>query len=147
MLSKNQLNNLPTSTRHFPLTVKTLWGLGGKRKKIMSFKIGEKVICIKNHSEGIVLKGEEHIVNGYGCCDCNTITLESVYYGVDIQNKICRCQHCNTRGMTGKNWELDVSLFRKASRQKRKSNAITQKLVKIQIIEERSDIPQRVLLD
>lgn len=37
-----------------------------------NFKIGDKVICVREHSRGWVTKGKEYIIDGFSCCpNCN----------------------------------------------------------------------------
>lgn len=76
----------------------------------MNFEIGEEVICIKNHSQGCVLVGEEYIVESARTCSCGldkimVITNRTSGY------RASRCTRCGHRRLdTG--W-FDSILFRR----------------------------------
>lgn len=55
------------------------------------FEIGQKVVCIKTHSEGVVKEGEVYTVQGMKvskCCGCLDI---DVGIKTDIQYTLCAC--------------------------------------------------------
>lgn len=39
-----------------------------KLNDMSRFKIGQKVVAIKDHSQGVFKKGDEFIVDGFTCC-------------------------------------------------------------------------------
>lgn len=60
----------------------------------MNFSVGEKVVCIKNHSLGYVIAGQEYIVDGVQTCVCGQEDVKIITgraYPGGVSN--CHCGH------------------------------------------------------
>jgi len=55
------------------------------------FEIGQRVICIKNHSQNVVQEGKIYTIYSIQNCSCNLVTLD---VGVSTVNKynLCNCK-------------------------------------------------------
>lgn len=43
----------------------------------MNWYVGQKVVCIKTHSQGLVVKGKNYSVHGVNCCPlCGFVSLD-----------------------------------------------------------------------
>lgn len=58
---------------------------------IAPFHVGQRVVAIKNHSQGAFKKGDEFIVFDIvgGCCEY------LVYVGINTEASLVRCNLCN----------------------------------------------------
>jgi hypothetical protein len=57
----------------------------------MKWYIGQEIVCIKTHPEGLVKKGEIYVIQKLSQCKCCIL----IDVGV-ITNQGCQCQECNT---------------------------------------------------
>lgn len=68
----------------------------------MSFRIGQGVVCIKDHSQGVIKKGQTFVIKGkkeYGC-GCIGYDL-----GIRTIKKMCNCGvHGITSDSSGVHW-------------------------------------------
>jgi len=91
----------------------------------MGFKIGDKVVCIKSHSDGYFNKGDEFVISGVyaGCC-VPLVTIGLMLSPYELGSR-CDC---------GKNFDYEgeakynANRFRKIEPTK-KSNSVTKALV------------------
>jgi len=76
------------------------------------FEVGKKVICIKDHSQGAVKKGQvfELLAMSRAKCKC-TLRLD---VGISIPSnmkQLSRCYECNWREPNHGVWWLDACIF------------------------------------
>ena len=56
-----------------------------------NFKIGQEVVCVKDHSERIVTKGKHYFINNILVCSkCGDLAFD-VGIGTDTPISLCRC--------------------------------------------------------
>lgn len=76
------------------------------------FRIGQKVVCVKTHSENLVIKGKIYTVLNTNCpCNCNAVDVGIVDdspYGIF---KAVKCYQCNSIYSYGKIWWISSKLF------------------------------------
>lgn len=76
----------------------------------MNFKIGQKVVCVKTHSKGLVKKGQIYtILEVYVCPSCGLIHFDVGIDGSYIDN--WKCTPCGYVIKTDK-WYMCYRLFR-----------------------------------
>lgn len=68
------------------------------------FKINQKVVCVKSHSEGAVKKGLNYTVRGHSCCG-------GVDVGVNQGYMSNACPDCKKRTGWHKCWYISENLF------------------------------------
>ncbi len=57
------------------------------------FKIGQKVVCVKTHSQGLVKKGKNYIVKSNSCpCNCIAIDVGAIVSGTSDLNECYNCK-------------------------------------------------------
>lgn len=81
----------------------------------IDYTINDEIVCVRNHSRGIVKEGELKVALGLKACDClccETTVDVGIKSAHDIGTKVyCpRCRHPYT--IDGKVW-LNAFLFRK----------------------------------
>ena len=96
-------------------------------------KVGDEVVCIKSHSQGLVIKGKNYIIAGFEKCKCVTmIVIEGVYIpGYDGQ-LMYSCSECGvvTNEHSGLNG-IDIKLFAQIQKNKSfRSNSLSKRLAK-----------------
>lgn len=74
------------------------------------FKIGQKVVCVKNHSMKAVIKGKIYNILGYDDCGCNGVDIGLTDPSVVAHIKLYRCYSCN-KYSTNTSWFISESLF------------------------------------
>lgn len=58
------------------------------------FKIGQKVVCVKSHSEGLVIKRRVYCVESNVCpCKCNAIDVGVTSYNKHSHSLCSTCNH------------------------------------------------------
>jgi len=81
----------------------------------MNFNIGDEVVCVKNHSCGIVLKGKIYIIFQIGQCICGNSLLMVTSPECPSPTGNTHCTNCE-RTIIGSPW-LASKLFRKIQNQ------------------------------
>lgn len=73
----------------------------------MHFDIGMRVVCVKDHSKGIVRQGQIFTIWGIDSCRCGMILLD---IGIRMANsrRVCSCGH---EASVGNIIDLDARLF------------------------------------
>jgi hypothetical protein len=62
------------------------------------FKIGQRVVAVRNHSKGEFNKGDEFIIDGFACCPkCG---IRCVYLFGKNDDCGSQCTNCNTHYIT-----------------------------------------------
>lgn len=89
-------------------------------------KIGDEVICIKSHPEGVTKQGKHYFIKEIIACSCGNPIL---YFGHSAklyspQAYGTRCSKCGDRTTDGKWWQ-GMERFRKIERF---TNALTKEL-------------------
>lgn len=100
-----------------------------------NFKIGQKVVCIKDHSQGAVKRGFVYTILNFNTCGCG------LTFDVGLTHNASICFDCGT--FIGKVWWIHHSLFSILQNQ---YQFVSSEVVKnIEIIEEKSDCPIKEL--
>lgn len=73
------------------------------------WKVGQKILCVKTHSEGLVVAGNEYTIEGFSCCPCcgvGCVILEEcrIYNGL-------HCMKCDFKGLQGQRSMYRRTLF------------------------------------
>lgn len=60
----------------------------------MNWYIGQEIVCIKTHSQGMVKRGQTFIIKGLsnGFCRCTAVLID---VGVISNNLRVECKYCN----------------------------------------------------
>jgi hypothetical protein len=98
----------------------------------MSFKIGQKIICVENHCMNLVKRGQIFIIKDIRVCSCGNVSLSLHGYADSYMGTTCF--KCKTIYL-GRYFRS--TLFRPLIYD---GNAIVEILEKFAPIEERSDI-------
>lgn len=107
-------------------------------------KVGDKVICIKSHSEGATVKGKIYTVLGIiKCKGCGSASLD---VGVEIYEGSLAtfCSYCNTTINSSKTWYQGIKRFRKIEPHTFK-NKVTKELALKPLTEEKIEVVPREL--
>lgn len=59
------------------------------------FKVGQRVVCIKSHSQGVVKKGNVYIVSSMDSC-CTSVICVDGYEPTIYNVKRTTCKSCKT---------------------------------------------------
>lgn len=75
----------------------------------MSFYVGQKVVCVRAHSEGVLIVNRTYTVTAVTePCSCGPLITVGItaysYFGI--------CRHCGRMCRGGPEWEFSISLFR-----------------------------------
>lgn len=96
-------------------------------------KTGDKVICIKSHSQRVVVKGDEYYVCGILRCPyCNMLWIS---VGIKSPRPFIECGECSNISSSGCDWMFSSLLFRKIEPHKFK-NSVTKKLANKPLVKE-----------
>jgi hypothetical protein len=57
----------------------------------MRFEVGMQVICIKNHSEKVVIKGQSFIISEIKNTECCGLTLLDIGIRTELGYTLCSC--------------------------------------------------------
>jgi len=68
--------------------------------------VGQPIVCIQTHSQGVVKKGEEYTIKSIKQCECGGIALD---VGIISRYEYCRCE-CGYREITPL-WWLSEEIF------------------------------------
>lgn len=61
----------------------------------MKWYIGQEIVCIKTHSEGVVLKGQVYTIKDIKqVCQCGVLLDVGIRINSDLIGKIVKCRHC-----------------------------------------------------
>jgi len=79
---------------------------------IIDYRAGDEIICIRDHSQGIVKKGQVYTAQHLQRMDCGCIHLVDV--GLKSDRPFTMCAVCETRHeKTDDIWWVDARLFRR----------------------------------
>lgn len=75
-------------------------------------KAGDDVVCVKTHSQGVVIKGRVYTVRDVLPSPCGCMTLVDV--GLKTNRPMFYCNNCGMHlEKTDKAWHIGIDLFRK----------------------------------
>ena len=74
------------------------------------FKVGQKVKCVKSHSQGVLNVGAEYIVQDVMECECKIIKLD-VGVKSATYNEYMHCMGCGIPYYAGRQWFMSSRLF------------------------------------
>lgn len=93
------------------------------------FKVGDEIICIKDHSRKIVRNGDVFTVKGFTRNPCCGSTIVDVGIKDAMPNTTCYTCLCDYQKPNGGYW-LAAYLFRKfEKRRKPKKNSLTDEMI------------------
>lgn len=78
----------------------------------MNFKINQKVVCIKAHSQGTVKKDEIYTVTGVYATYCLCKDKVLITVGIKSTHKVTKCAYCGMTHDTIREHLLNAELFR-----------------------------------
>ena len=79
---------------------------------IIDYRAGDEIICIKDHSQGIVKKGQIYTAEHLQRMDCGCIYLVDI--GLKSDRPFTMCAVCETKhDKTDNIWWIDARLFRR----------------------------------
>jgi hypothetical protein len=73
------------------------------------YEIGQQVVCVKTHSQGIVKEGQVHSIKRIALCSCGYISLDVGITFNDGNLMVCTCGKKESINGT---WWLGAKLFR-----------------------------------
>ena len=79
---------------------------------IIDYRAGDEIVCIKDHSQGVVKKGQVYTAEHLQRMDCGCIYLVDV--GLKSDRPFTMCGVCGTKhDKTDDIWWVDARLFRR----------------------------------
>lgn len=83
----------------------------------MNFKVGQEVVCVKTHSQGVVKEGEIYVVKDMKIDCCKELSLDVGVSSKKIDahltiGQICRCADCGRQKVHDGIWWLAHDLFK-----------------------------------
>ena len=75
------------------------------------FYVGQEVVCIKSHSQGVVIKDTVYTIKKIKESPCNCRGMLWVDVGIPSPNYFSRCTRCNRRHPASGIWWLNSALF------------------------------------
>ena len=81
----------------------------------MNWYIGQEIVCIKTHSQGVVVKGKVYTIQGLkqGCCEVDIhvgIFTKLEDWQIWFLSSCDRCGHCEDSGLDSTHW-LSETIF------------------------------------
>lgn len=76
----------------------------------MKWYVGQRVVCVKDHSQGVVRKGNEYIIHNVSIsqCSCKYVLLD---VGITSKNLFSSHTECGKRWLGDGTYWLNESLF------------------------------------
>ena len=77
----------------------------------MSWYIGQEIVCIKTHSQGVVKRGQIYTIKGLrnGICECSPVQID---VGIKAKAAFDTCNDCGVEVLTTSEiWWFHESLF------------------------------------
>lgn len=76
----------------------------------MNWYIGQEIVCIREHSKGVVKKGQIYVIQGLQIspCQCKIIYID---VGIIPASELCRCIKCSYIWSDIYIWWLSENLF------------------------------------
>jgi hypothetical protein len=79
---------------------------------IIDYRAGDEVVCIRDHSQGIVKKGQVYTANQITRMGCGCVLLVDV--GLKSDRQFTQCAACGMNDEKTDNiWWIDARLFRR----------------------------------
>lgn len=76
------------------------------------FEIGQKVVCVKTHSEGVVKEGEIYTVEDFKVNCCKKLVLDVGLKSKYNNGNMVRCRECGSIITHYGGWWIHYSLFK-----------------------------------
>lgn len=74
-----------------------------------NFYPGQRVVCVKTHSQGAVRKGDIKTIDAIGSCTCGHVNLD---VGLVHSWPVNHCRVCDRRYAANGIWWISADLFR-----------------------------------
>ena len=100
----------------------------------MNWYIGQEIVAIRNHSQGLFKKGDEFIIKGikYGTCSCKVVFLDIGIVGL---NNSTLCVICGRDTVAGKEQGFHDFCF--APKEQAGDYSIEELLEEIEVVKEK----------
>lgn len=72
------------------------------------FRVGQEVVCIKDHSQGVIKKGQTFIIKSIIHSSCNCVSVD---IGLNTTNKLSRCTCGNSTFHSNGIWWISTTIL------------------------------------